>query len=473
MRSSTGRSIIAAAVLGSALAYMSDDMLNVSLPTISRDLAVTVADMQWVVNAYFVSMLSLILIAGSIGDIRGHRRMFLGGLGIFVGGALLSAMAPTIALLVAGRAIQGFGAAFVLASALALVSSSFPEDERGQAVGVYMGLTAVATALGPPLGGLIVDVITWRAIFLAPLVLPLAAVIVTVAKVPESVLDETRHPDVLGAGLALVTIASFSFFLIRGPDDWTRPSTLGAIAVSTLSAFLILRHQKRTPNAMLPVRLFRVRTFSGGNLITLISYLVSAGAFFFVVVQLQTTLGYNPAAAGASMTPLYIIMLMGSPLAGRVADAVGARIPVVGGLIVLAGGVRWLSLVDAEAQFVTQILPGLVVLSIGLALIGAPLTSAILGSVGEHDQGVASGVNNAVGQLAGLLMIAILPAVAGLTAQDLYGPGFSVGYAKAMQVCAVLALLAAPIAAFTLRTKPSQSETHRRADPVSDSASGR
>jgi len=460
LSSSTGRAIIAAAVLGSALAYMSDDMLNVALPTVSRDLAVNVASMQWVVNAYFVAMLSLILIAGSIGDRAGHRRTFLAGLAVFTAGALLSAGAPGVAALVAGRAVQGIGAAFVLASALALVSGSFSDGERGRAVGLYMGLTAVATASGPVLGGLLVDVFVWRAIFLAPLVFPLAAVAVTLTRVPETERATRRRPDAVGAGLAFVTISAFSYALIRGPGGWGRPEILGAITVSALAGCAFLRVQQRSSSPMLPLRLFRIRSFSGGNAVTLLAYLVSAGAFFFLVVQLQTTLGYEPAAAGAALLPLYIIMLIGSPLAGRAADAVGARLPVVAGSLVLATGVWWLSFMDGDTQFLTQILPGLIILSIGLAMLGAPLTSATLGSVGERDQGIASGVNNTVGQLSGLLMIAILPAVSGLSGEELHGAGFSAGYTTAMQVCAGLALIAAALAALTVPSSPNQRSDH-------------
>ena len=452
LRSAVGRSIIAAAVLGSALAYMSDDMLNVALPTVSRDLGVGVTEMQWVVNGYFVTMLSLMLTAGSIGDIRGHRRMFLGGLAVFSAGAVVSAIAPTVPVLVAGRAVQGIGAAFLLASGLALVNGSFSDDERGQAVGTYMGLTAVATAAGPILGGLLVDVVSWRAIFVVPLVFPIGAAVVTLVRVPKASVAGNRRPDIKGAALAFLTIASFSFALIRGPAGWLRTEVITAIVFAGAGAVGLVHSQNRTRDPMLPLGLFRNRTFSGGNAVTLVAFMVSAGVFFFVVVQLQSTLGYEPAAAGAALMPLYAIMLVGSPLAGRIGDKLGPRLPVVTGLCILAGGVYLLSHVQFGSAFLTEILPGLIIFAVGLALMGAPLTTATLGAVDNDTQGIASGVNNTVGQLGGLLMIAILPAVAGLSGQGLSGPEFASGYQTAMITCALLAVGAAVIAAVTIRS---------------------
>ena len=458
LSSRTGRAIIVAAVLGSALAYMSDDMLNVALPSVSRDLQVGVSEMQWVVNGYFVAMLSLMLTAGSIGDIRGHRRTFFVGLAVFSGGAAVSATAPVVAVLVVGRAVQGVGAALVLAAALALVNGSFVEDERGRAVGVYMGLTAAATAAGPVLGGLLVDLVSWRAIFVAPLVFPLAAAIFGSVWVPESRLNTDRGVDVVGALLAFVTVSAFSFALIRGPGAWLRFDVVAALVVAMVAAVVFVRHERNAADPMLPLALFRSRVFSGGNVVTLLSFMVSAGAFLFVVVQLQTTLGYRPASAGAALVPIYFIMLIGSPLAGSLADKIGPRILVVGGNIVVAAGVWWLSFVEAGSQFVADVLPGLVLLSVGLATLGAPLTSATLSAVGADVQGVASGVHNTVVQLAGLLMIAVLPAVAGLSGLGFDDPDFGNGYRLATQVCAGLCVAAAAVAVFTIPSSPARTE---------------
>lgn len=428
-------------------------MLNVAVPSVSGDLRVGVAELQWVVNGYFITMLSLMLTAGSIGDIRGHRRTFLAGLAIFASGAVAAATAPTVAVLVVGRAIQGVGAAFVLACGLALVNGSFREDERSRAVGLYMGLTAVTTAAGPVLGGLLVDVVSWRAIFVAPLVFPVTAAFVTFTSVPETQQNPTRGVDVKGALLALVTVSALSFALIRGPAGWLRAEVLVALVVAAAGAWAFVWWQRRTADPMLPLSLFRHRTFSGGNAVTLLSFMVSAGAFLFLVVQLQTTLGYRPAGAGAALVPLYLIMLAGSPQSGRLADRVGARFPVVAGNLILAAGVWWLSFVGAGSEFIPGVLPGIIVLAIGLATLGAPLTSATLSAVGEDDQGVASGVNNTVGQLAGLLMIVAFPAVAGLSGQAFDSPEFSDGYQLVMRVSALLCIIAAAIAAVTIGPK--------------------
>ena len=462
LRSRQGRAIIAAAVLGSALAYMSDDMLNVALPSVSRELGVGVSEMQWVVNGYFVTMLSLMLTAGSFGDIRGHRRVFLWGLAVFSGGAVVAATAPSIPFLVTGRAIQGVGAALVLACGLALVNGSFGENERSQAVGVYMGLTAVATAVGPVLGGLLVDLASWRAIFIAPLLLPAAAAFVAYTAVPETSSNSGRSVDAKGALLAFLTISTFSFAVIRGPMGWLRLEVMVGLAAATVSAWAFARWQRSGPDPMLPLAMFRNRTFSGGNAVTLVSFMVSAGAFLFLVVQLQTTLGYRPVNAGAAFVPLYLIMLVGSPVSGRLADRIGPRVPIVAGNLILAAGTWWLSLVGAESEFLRDILPGMTVLAFGLATLGAPLTSATLGAAEDHDQGIASGVNNTVGQLAGLLMIVVLPAVAGLSGKTFDGPEFADGYQVAMRFCALLCLVAAGIAGITIRSGTTDSD---RAQP--------
>ena len=462
LRSGEGRAVIAAAVLGSALAYMSDDMLNVALPSVSADLGVGVSEMQWVVNGYFVTMLSLMLTAGSFGDIRGHRRTFLAGLAVFAGGAVVAATAPVLPLLVVGRAIQGVGAALLLACGLALVNGSFCEDERSQAVGVYMGLTAVATAAGPVLGGLLVDLVSWRAIFVAPLVFPVAAAFVTHTAVPETPPNPDRGVDTKGALLAFLTISTLSFALIRGPTGWLRAEVIAGLVGAVVSGWAFVRWQRHGSDPMLPLGLFRNRTFSGGNAVTLLSFLVSAGAFLFLVVQLQTTLGYQPVRAGAAFIPLYLIMLVGSAQSGRLADKIGPRVPIVAGNLILAAGVWWLSLVGAGSEFLPDVLPGMIVLAVGLATLGAPLTSATLSAVGEHDQGIASGVNNTVGQLAGLLMIVVLPAVAGLSGKTFDGPEFADGYQLAMRVCTLLCLIAAGIAAVTIGSEDASTDHQSR-----------
>ncbi len=462
LRSREGRAVIAAVVLGSALAYMSDDMLNVALPSVSTDLEADVSDMQWVVNGYFVTMLSFMLTAGSVGDIRGHRRSFLAGLAVFTVGAMTAASAPALPFLVAGRAIQGIGAALVLACGLALVNGSFDEQERSQAVGVYMGLTAVATAAGPVLGGLLVDLVSWRSIFVVPLVFPVAAAVVIHLAVPETATSQDRRVDTTGAVLALVAISAFSVTLIRGPIGWWRPEVLAGSALALAAAVAFVRSQRTGADPMLPLDLFRSRTFSGGNAVTLLSFMVSAGVFLFLVVQLQTTLGYRAVSAGAALVPLYVIMLIGSPQAGRLADRIGARVPVVVGNLIMAAGIWRLSLVEPGSGFLVDVLPGLILLAIGLATLGAPLTAATLSAVPADDQGIASGVTTAVGQLAGLLMIVVLPAVAGLSGGSFGGPGFADAYPTAMRVCIALCIAAAAIAGVTIGASATPATSEQR-----------
>jgi predicted MFS family arabinose efflux permease len=327
-----------------------------------------------------------------------------------------------------------------------------------------MGLTAVATAAGPVLGGLLVDLLSWRAIFVAPLVLPLAAAIVGSVWVPESRLNTDRSVDVVGALLAFLTVSAFSFALIRGSGSWFSFDVVAGFMMAVVAAVAFVRHERNDDDPMLPLTLFRSRVFAGGNVVTLLSFMVSAGAFLFVAVQLQTTLGYRPASAGAALVPIYFIMLIGSPLAGALADRIGPRILVVVGNFVVAAGVWWLSLVDAGSRFVADVLPGLVVLSVGLATLGAPLTSATLSAVGADVQGVASGVHNTVGQLAGLLMIAVLPAVAGLSGLGFDDPDFGSGYRLAMQACTGLCVVAAAVAVFTIPPSPARADAETAAN---------
>lgn len=431
--------LIIAAVLGTALAYMSDDMLNLAIPSVARDLGATVTDAQWVLNAYYVSLVSSVLVMGSVGDIWGHRRVFIGGMSLFAGGALVCALAPAVAVLVCGRFVQGVGAAALLASGLALVMRLSPLDERNRSVGLFLGLVAAVPAVGPFASGALVDLLSWRWLFVVPLVLPAAALLITWWRVPETPRAPGRRPDIPGAALAFATLAALSVALIAGSAP--------AIALAAAAAAAFAWYETRAPDPLLPPALFRRRRFVAGNLIWLVACLTSWGAVFFVAVGIQAVLGQPAVVAGLALVPIYLLMMVGSPLAGRLADRIGPRLPIVGGLLLYGLGLALLGRMSPTASVALDILPAVLVLGMGMAVFTAPLAAATLGDLGAQDQGIASGVNNAMGQLAGLLGVVVLPLLAGLSGLAFGDPAFAAGAARALLIAACLVVPCVALAA--------------------------
>jgi EmrB/QacA subfamily drug resistance transporter len=443
------RAVMVAAVLGTSLAYMSDDMLNLAVPSLARELGASMAGVQWILNSYYVTLVAFVLIAGSIGDIVGHRRVFSSGLVAFSAGAVLCATAPSVPVLVVGRALQGLSAAMLLAAGLALVTCLSPPEARNREVGTFFGLVAAVPALGPFLSGVLVDALSWRWLFVVPLVLPVTAWGLTHWLLPETPRDRDRHPDVQGAFAALVALCGLSVALILGPGATTRTLALlaAAVAVAAGTWFVFIERRRRDP--LLPLGFFRRRRFLGGNLVWLLGCLTCWGAVFFVAVTLQVTLGLRPVVAGLVLTPIYLVMMVGSPLAGVVADRYGPSWPILGGLIVYIGGL-WLLAGIGDGSSMPYVLTGVGVFAVGMAGFTAPLAAATLSALDDRDQGVASAVNNAVAQLAGLLAILVLPAAAGLSgANALGGAEFATGYSRALQVSAAIATAGILIAVIT------------------------
>jgi EmrB/QacA subfamily drug resistance transporter len=439
--------IVVVAVLGTALAYMSDDMLNLAIPSVARDLDASAAGVQWVLNGYYVPLVAFVLVAGATGDRIGHRRVFRVGLLLFTAGALVSAAAPSVALLTAGRALQGAAAAMVLASGLALVTRLHDPSERDRALGSFFGLTAAVPALGPLLSGALVDLLSWRWLFVVPLVVPVTALLLT-ARVPETPTAAQRRPDVPGSLSALVALAAASVALIVGPTTdspwlpWTAP------AVAVLAGGMFVRAERRAVDPILPLRLLRRGRLLAADGIWLLGCLTSWGAVFFLAVRLQTALGLRPLLAGLLLTPIYLVMMIGSPLAGALATRVGGRRLVAVGLATYASGLWWLAGVDAATSLPLGVLGPLLAIAVGMATFTAPLAAQAMGALDEDDQGVASGLNNAVGQLAGLLAVIILPAVAGLAGAETFaGPAFDAAYPRALRATAALAAAGLPLAA--------------------------
>lgn len=442
-----GRWVIAAAVLGSAIAFLDSTVVNVALPAIKADLHMGVAGLQWTVDAYLVTLSSLLLFGGSLGDVVGLRRVFVGGLVAFVVASLLCGIAPSAGALIGARALQGAAAAFLVPGSLAIVSSTFHPDDRSRAVGAWSGLSGVASAIGPLVGGWLIDAVSWRLIFLINLPLAAIAIWLAIRHVPETRPSQARHLDIGGAATITVGLAGITYMLIEGPSDGALPFALGLIGALSLVAFLVI--EKRAKEPMLPLELFRSHQFTGANLTTFAVYGGLGGAIFLLVLELQLALRYSAIAAGLSLLPVTLLMFTFSSRVGALAQRIGPRIPMTVGPIVGAAGLALLSRVQPGIGYWTTVLPAVVVFGVGVTLTVAPLTAAVLAAVDEAHMGVGSGVNNAVARLAGLVAVATLPAIAGI---DTDSPEtLTAGYRTAMWICAGACALGGVIAWATVR----------------------
>jgi EmrB/QacA subfamily drug resistance transporter len=453
-----GRWVLAASVLGSAVAALDATVVNVALPAIRRDLGGGVSGLQWIITGYLLTLAAFILLGGSLGDRYGRRRVFVVGVVWFALSSLLCGVAPNVPLLAAARALQGVGGALLTPGSLAIIEASFHPDDRGRAIGMWSALGGVATAVGPPIGGWIIGAWSWRFIFLLNLPLGLLTVLVALRHVPET-RDERSVPgiDFAGAFLGVAGLAAITYSLIQAPDAATPAPVVaaGVAGVLALVAFAIV--EARSPHPMLPVEIFRSRLFTAANVVTFVLYGALGGTFFLFVVHLETSLGYSPAAAGAAMLPVTVIMLLLSARAGALAQRIGPRVPMTVGPLVTGSGLLLLSRVSPGTSYVTGILPGVVVFGLGLAMTVAPLTATVLAAAEVHHAGVASGVNNAVARVGGLLTVAVLPAAAGLS--HAHGAAqFSRGFHTAEEIAAAMAMFGGALAWLTIRRESPVSE---------------
>jgi EmrB/QacA subfamily drug resistance transporter len=407
------RLALLAAILGSFVAGLDATVVNVALPAIERDLGGGLAGQQWVSNAYLLTLGSLILVGGSLGDIFGERRVFTIGVAGFGAVSVLCAVAPSIEVLVAGRALQGIFGALLTPSALAVIVSSFPPDERGAAIGSWTAWSGIAFVIGPLAGGWLIDVASWRWIFAVNVPFVVTTVLIVRVAVSERVREGERKPvDVLGAVLCALGLAGPVFALIRQPSvGWGSPQVLVGLllGITMLAAFLV--REARTPYPMLPLGLFRRRNFAFGNVETLAMYGGLSAVLFFLVLFLQQVAGYDALQAGLATLPTTIVMFTFSRYAGRLADRHGPRWFMGGGPLVAAAGLMMLERVDAHFDYVTDLFPALLVFSLGLSATVAPLTATVLADADENNAGIASGVNNAIARVASLLAVAALGAV--------------------------------------------------------------
>ncbi|MEV4440944.1 MFS transporter, partial [Streptomyces sp. NPDC049577] len=448
-----GRAVLLTAVLGSGMALLDSTVVNVALPHIGRDFDVGLAALQWTVNAYMLTLAGLILLGGALGDRYGRRRVFVIGVVWFALASLLCGLAPDADVLIAARALQGVGGALLTPGSLALIQSVFHPDDRAAAVGAWSGLGGVAAAVGPFVGGWLVDGPGWRWVFLINL--PVAAVCVPVAlrHVPE-----TRDPaargrfDVLGATLGALALGAVTYALIAAPDRGVSPWVIVPAVAGVLLGVAFIAVERRRENPMLPPSIFSIRMFSAVNAVTFFVYAAFSGFFFLGVIQLQVVVGWSALVAGTALLPTTVLMLLLSSRSGRLGQRIGPRIPLTVGPLLCAGGLLLMTRVGAGASYWRDVLPALLVLGLGMVALVAPLTATVLASVDVARAGLASGINNAAARAAGLIAVAALPLAAGMGPDAYRSPArFSAAFDRAMGVCAGLLVVGALLAVATVR----------------------
>ncbi len=452
--SPVGRWVLTATVLGSAVTAIDSTVVGIALPAIGRNFALPVSSLQWVVTAYLVSLTGLLLVGGALGDRYGRRRVFVIGVVWFAVASLACAVAPDATVLIAGRALQGVGGALLMPGSLAILQASFVSDDRARAIGAWSGLGGVATAIGPFAGGFLISAVSWRLIFLINLPLAVVVAVVATRHVPETRDPTATGPvDVLGATLVTVGLVGLAGGLIEAPDDgWASPIVLAALglAAAAFAAFVVSQQRERYP--MLPLDIFRSRQFSATNAVTFVVYAAIGGALFLLPVDLQQVSHYSPLEAGSALLPLTAVMLALSARSGALAVRLGPRLQMSVGPVFVGAGMVLLRLIGPTGNYLTEVLPGVLVLAVGLVITVAPLTATALSSAPVEHAGMASAVNNDVARAGGLIAVALLPALSGLSGHSYTHPGeFSSGFERAVVLAGVAAALGGVLAALLVR----------------------
>jgi EmrB/QacA subfamily drug resistance transporter len=407
---------LVATILASAMTFIDGTVVNVALPALQNGLDATITDVQWVIEAYALFLGALILVGGSLGDQLGRKRVFLAGVVAFTAASVVCGVAPSPSILVVGRALQGIGAAFLVPGSLAIITAAFTGAERGRAIGTWSGFSAITTAIGPVLGGWLVEHVTWRAVFFINV--PFAAIVVFLSL---RYMDESKDPsrgtsiDWLGASLAVVGLSGLIFGLLEWPALGGTLTVIAALGLGALFLVLFVVVEARVRNPMLPLGLFGSRAFTLTNLLTFFLYAALAEALFMIPLQLIQVRGYTATAAGAAILPFPIIMFALSRWSGGLVARIGSRLPLTVGPIVTGVGFALCVRVTGDASFVSTFLPAIIVVGLGMAIAVAPLTTTVMDSVSGDHSGTASGVNNAVARIAGLVAIAVFGVVVART----------------------------------------------------------
>ena len=453
LRTGRGRAVLAATVLGSGMVFLDSTVVNVAAKRIGQDLSAGFAVLQWVLNAYTLALAGLILLGGSLGDRLGRRRVFLLGVAWFALASLGCALAPNAAVLVAMRAVQGVGGALLTPGSLAIISATFAPDDRAPAVGAWSGLAGVSTALGPLLGGWLVEYHSWRWAFALNLPLAAAVLVLGVRFVPESRAAGSPRPlDLPGTVLVAAALGLITFATTEaGSDGWTAVP-LGTLAAGAVLAAAFVVVERRSPDPLVPPSLFADRTFAGTNVMTLLTYAALGVVLFVLVLQLQVAAGYGALAAGVSTLPVTALMLLLSRGSGALATRLGPRPQLLAGPLLAAAGLALLLRVDARhATYPVDVLPGITLFALGLVTLVAPLTATVMGSAPADHLGIASGVNNAIARAGALLAVAVLPPLAGLHGESYrHGAAMTHGFRLVTLCCIGLLVLAAAVIALTV-----------------------
>lgn len=459
MGTAAGRWVLLATVLGSGLAMIDGTVVNVALPHIGADLGAGFGGLQWIVNAYTLTLASLVLLGGSLGDHFGRRRVFLVGVIWFALASAACGLAPNTEVLIAARALQGVGGALLTPGSLALISASFAGKDRAAAIGAWSGLGGIAAAIGPFLGGFLVE-FNWRAVFLINLPLAALIVAVTVRHVPES-----RDPaaparlDLSGAALTVVGLGALTYGLTALGERGAATGALVTVGAGVLALAAFVLVERRSAHPLVPPKLFANKVFRVANAVTLVIYGALGAVFLLLVLQLQTVAGFSPVAAGTALLPFTAVMLVFSSRAGALAGRIGPRLPMTLGPLIAAAGMLLMVRIDAGASWVFDVAPAAVVFGAGMALVVAPLTATVLDAAPENMAGSASGVNNALARAGGLLAVAVLPGVAGIAGADYADPtAFAAGFRIAMLISAGLMVIAAVMALIGIRRPPARQD---------------
>ena len=460
MASGPGRWVLLATVLGSAIASIDATVVGIALPAIGRDFNASLSALQWVVTGYTLTLAGLLLLAGALGDKYGRKRVFVIGVSWFAIASLLCAVAPSAGFLIGARALQGVGAALLTPGSLAILEAVFRPDDRSKAIGAWSGFSGVGTAIGPFIGGYLVAAASWRYIFLINLPLAVVVVAVTLRHVPESRDPAATAPiDVTGGVLVTLGLIGLTYGLIEGPGgNWTKPLVLAGLlgGLALLAAFLWWEH--RTPSPMLPLNLFSSRQFTATNVVTFVVYGGIGGALFLLPIQLQQVSGYSALESGIALLPVTAITLALSQRSGALAGRIGPRLQMSVGPVLVGLGLGLFTLITASGDYLTEVLPGVLVFGFGLAVAVAPLTSTALSSVPPEHAGMASAVNNDVARAAALIAVALLPAAGGLTGDAYQHPDvFSAGFHTASLIAGGLCVAGGVLAAATIRN-PSRAK---------------
>jgi EmrB/QacA subfamily drug resistance transporter len=454
MKSARGRWVVAATVLGSGIAALDATVVGIALPAIGRDFHTGVTSLQWVVDAYTLTLAGLLLLGGTLGDSYGRRKMFAIGVVWFAAASLLCGVAPNVQVLIAARALQGVGGALLTPGSLAILQASFAEDDRAAAIGAWSGLGGLATAIGPFLGGWLIGAVSWRLVFFINLPLAVAVLVITARHVPETKAPgPTPKLDIRGAVCISGALAGITYGLIEASSSgWGSVPVLVPLAVGAVLLALFIWVEDKEPQPMLPLGVFRSRQFSAANAVTFVVYAALSGLLFLVPTVLQVVSGYSPIEAGSSLLPVTFIMLLLSSRSGALASRIGPRLQMSVGPLVIAASFLLFTRVGTSGGYFATVLPAVLVFGLGIAIMVAPLTATALAAAPADHAGVASAVNNDVARAAGLIAVAVLPALAGITGQSYLHPAaLAHGFRVSAVISAVFCVAGGVLAALTIR----------------------